>query len=192
MNSDSFEHVETGAYFSVPGYTDYEICDTFPYEIRKRKTGKVVKEHVHKATGYVVLSLNSQVVKKHRIVALTFIPNPQDLPVVDHGDNDRANFHIENLRWTTQKQNSNNRYDQKFVDEIPDDSIVVERYGDYKFDFLYFSQERDEFYFFNGLNYNIRPIHLHKRGYYKIQATDVTGKRRSISLNTFKKEYGLI
>lgn len=41
----------------------------------------------------------------HRLVADAFVPNPNNLPVVDHIDFDRANNRADNLQWTTQKQN---------------------------------------------------------------------------------------
>ena len=44
----------------------------------------------------------------HRLVALTFIPNPENKPYVDHIDNDKRNNHIDNLRWATPKENMNN------------------------------------------------------------------------------------
>ena len=190
MNTE-FVHVETGAYFSVPGYTDYEICDTFPYEIRKRSTRKVVKESINKNSGYVTLYLNKNMVYKHRIVATTFIPNPNNFPQVDHINHDRTDFHINNLRWVSSIQNNNNLSNQTFVDDIPGDSIIVDRYGNWEFDFLYYNEERDQFYFYNGLNYTVRPIHMDKIGRYKILATDLDGKRRTIMLNKFKREYGL-
>ena len=41
----------------------------------------------------------------HRLVALHFIPNPSNLPIVLHKDNDRLNCHKDNLKWGTQSEN---------------------------------------------------------------------------------------
>lgn len=43
----------------------------------------------------------------HRLVALTFLPNPDDLPCVNHKDEVRTNNHVDNLEWCTYKYNSN-------------------------------------------------------------------------------------
>jgi hypothetical protein len=45
----------------------------------------------------------------HRLIAESFIPNPENKPVVDHIDFDKSNNHIKNLRWFTHKENSNHR-----------------------------------------------------------------------------------
>lgn len=49
----------------------------------------------------------------HRLVAKTFIPNPDNLPVVDHINGDRSNNTVGNLRWVTEIQNSNNPVTKK-------------------------------------------------------------------------------
>lgn len=44
----------------------------------------------------------------HRLVAQAFIPNPDNLPEIDHISTDRTDNKIENLRWATRKSNMNN------------------------------------------------------------------------------------
>jgi|SRR5208337_2841915 len=41
----------------------------------------------------------------HRLVALTFLPNPQRKPEVHHMDRDRANPALSNLEWLTRSEN---------------------------------------------------------------------------------------
>lgn len=48
----------------------------------------------------------------HRLVATQFIPNPDNLPVVMHKDNDRLNNHVSNLQWGTQSDNIQQAFDE--------------------------------------------------------------------------------
>ncbi len=45
----------------------------------------------------------------HRLLALTFIPNPKNLPEVDHRDRNKLNNDLDNLRWVSHSQNMLNR-----------------------------------------------------------------------------------
>lgn len=45
----------------------------------------------------------------HKLVARAFIPNPENKPCIDHINTDRTDYRIENLRWVTPKENSNNK-----------------------------------------------------------------------------------
>lgn len=45
--------------------------------------------------------------KVHRIVAETFLPNPNNYPIINHKDENPSNNHVDNLEWCTHKYNSN-------------------------------------------------------------------------------------
>lgn len=60
----------------------------------------------------------------HRLVALAFIPNPDNKQFVDHIDTNRLNNNVSNLRWTTISENANNpntianRYKSSDIDKL--------------------------------------------------------------------------
>ena len=62
--------------------------------------------------GYVGISLHKDGKAKnfniHRLVAIAFIPNPNNLPQIDHINADKTNNNVNNLRWVTAKENINN------------------------------------------------------------------------------------
>lgn len=47
----------------------------------------------------------SRSVGVHRLVAEAFLPNPQNLPVINHRDENPSNNHVDNLEWCTQRKN---------------------------------------------------------------------------------------
>jgi len=48
----------------------------------------------------------AKTLKLHRIIAEAFIPNPNNLPCVNHKDENRANNHVDNLEWCTYSYNN--------------------------------------------------------------------------------------
>lgn len=61
--------------------------------------------------GYLRVSLSKNGEKKeyrvHRLVALAFIPNPDNKPYVNHLDEVKSNNFVDNLEWSTKDENFN-------------------------------------------------------------------------------------
>ena len=71
--------------------------------------GKILKQTNH-SEGYktVALTKNGETKQEyvHRIVAAAFIPNPDNLPAVNHKDEDKTNNFVDNLEWCTTSYNN--------------------------------------------------------------------------------------
>jgi hypothetical protein len=99
----------------VPGYEgDYLISsDGLIFRASDAKTGghKAGKAHKTKTApnGYLITILcKNNVIKTHlvhRLVAMAFLPNPDDLPEVNHKNGIKSDTRVENLEWVTRSQN---------------------------------------------------------------------------------------
>lgn len=103
----------------------------FPYLIDK--CGNIYSDYTKRLltpvlgnNGYMKVTLRhnkkSYTPSIHRIVAEAFIPNPNNLPIVNHIDCDKTNNHVDNLEWCTQQYNtihaySNGRYRTALTEE---------------------------------------------------------------------------
>ena len=95
-------------FLSVPGYEGlYEVSNLG--NVKSLRSGKLLKQANNKGYKYVSLTKEgkSTCFGVHRIVAITFIPNPENLPEVNHKDENPSNNCADNLEWCTRKYNLN-------------------------------------------------------------------------------------
>lgn len=67
----------------------------------------------HKSGEYLSTSFNKKEFLVHRIVAQTFISNPENKPCVNHKDGNKLNNKVANLEWTTHPENIQHAIDNK-------------------------------------------------------------------------------
>jgi hypothetical protein len=91
----------------VIGYEGlYTVSDTGL--VRSVKTGKLMSPFLHKGK-WLKVTLYKEGTKRHwrvhRLVAIAFIPNPDNKPEVNHISLDKADNSVANLEWTTGEEN---------------------------------------------------------------------------------------
>ena len=95
---------------TVKGFDNYEI-DT-EGNVRNKKRDKFLKPCIDNG-GYSGIRLMKEGKRYycliHRLLALQFLDNPNNLEIVDHIDRNNQNNNLNNLRWVTRSQNNRNR-----------------------------------------------------------------------------------
>lgn len=94
---------------------------------------KIMKPQLER--GYFWLKLRKDKInykgRIHRLLALQYIPNPENKPEVDHIDRNRSNNDLSNLRWATHHENANNIAEGKgcvFLDKHTSERLGYDYY----------------------------------------------------------------
>lgn len=95
--------------------TDYIGTDGIVYKLKEDGLFFPKKNLVNRHNGYVYCRPTYIEGNKNRrlhvLLAKAFIPNPENLPVVGHWDNNKENCSLENLYWTTVQENTQKAFD---------------------------------------------------------------------------------
>lgn len=122
-------------WIDVKGFPNYEVCaeGIVRHKISKKvKTKRVIR-------GYYSCDLVHKNKRKnwslHRLLAIHFLPNPENKPEVNHIDGNKFNNDLSNLEWCTRAENLKHARDNYLIDNIKnsslsfDDILFIRTYG---------------------------------------------------------------
>lgn len=115
----------------IKGYPNYQISNYG--RVWNTNTQRYLKPSP-KENGYMavnMVAINGKRKKEylHRLVAIAFIDNPDNLPQIDHIDRDRSNNKVENLRWVSSSQNQRNTANNRQISQYDKDGNLIATFG---------------------------------------------------------------
>lgn len=116
-NIDGYEGYQVSSFGRVRSLDRFINADS-PNAAQRWSRG-IMMTIGQESNGYpkVELSYKGKVktISIHRLVAMTFIPNPFNLPVVHHKDEIKTNCRIDNLEWVSEAENISNWFDRRRI-----------------------------------------------------------------------------
>ncbi len=104
----------TSEFKDIPGYEGLYKINRYG-QIQNIKNNRLRTYYGKKYKSYPTVSLRVGGIDKtyslHKLLALLFIPNPNNYPYVNHKNGDKTNFSLDNLEWCTSSQNTQHAYD---------------------------------------------------------------------------------
>lgn len=81
----------------------------------KNSKGIIMENYKPHHSGYIFLRVNIQKYALHRIIAMTFLDNPENKPAVNHIDGNKTNNSVSNLEWCTIAENNEHNHKSGFI-----------------------------------------------------------------------------
>lgn len=97
----------------IAGYEGYQISNHGRIKSHF-KTARILKPYLN-TDGYLNIDIKKKQYKVHRLVAEAFIPNPENLPQVNHKDENKTNNNVTNLEWCTAEYNINYSHSKQII-----------------------------------------------------------------------------
>ena len=94
----------------------YSVSETG--KVYNQSTGKELKGRPQKRGGYLRVNLAGKDYKVHRLVAETFIPNPENKEQVNHINGKTDDNRVENLEWVSPSENISHAYKNGLMTNI--------------------------------------------------------------------------
>lgn len=93
---------------NIKGFDDAYSVSTFG-RVKNNRTDHILTPNLHKKKGYLFIVLSKMPIRRktsiHRLVAETFIPNPENKSQVNHKNGIKINCAVDNLEWNTASEN---------------------------------------------------------------------------------------
>ena len=125
--------------------------------VYSKKNNKFLKPKIEKE-GYLSVCLykngEKNYIRIHRLIAIHYIPNPNNKPTIDHINRKRDDNRIENLRWATHSEQQKNR----------DFPKTINRKSPHNFKYISYRNDHNKWVYRN------RHVKLYKRFKTKIEA----------------------
>lgn len=96
----------------IPGYEGLYQASNYGNvrSMNYNRTGQVRELKQNFKNGYCFVLLRRKNCYVHRLIAETFLENPENKPQVNHIDGDKHNNHVSNLEWCTVSENEKHKY----------------------------------------------------------------------------------